>query len=387
MKRAALIVYALAVAAVGAFRAWSAPLSWDEQQFYFPAIRTLALRLPHVPLDYALPQPPAMLIVQATAWRLTGSIILLRVLSTLAVIAAVFVAAKICTLSTRSSLLTVLMVGTFPAVLLNAWSMKQHAFTLLFLLAALLSWRRRRIGWTTTFLALATLTNQLALALCATFGILALLRLRRERSRAAVAELVWICSSVLPLFALMAVWHGVQPPSYAGAFPSIPSARFNPGQLLLALILAGFWIAPLVVKTGRLWRPLLVLVPLCLLLLHWNGILRPVGANIYAGAVGPVTNSLRALPGVTLVAGGTLAALGVLFFRDVPGIEPQLYFLICVAALMRVPYSFESYYALVVGVVWPMMADAIGKRRGVIQWIYIASGTAYAMLKVMTTGS
>jgi hypothetical protein len=390
VKRAALIVYAVAVLGVGAVRAWQAPLSFDEQRFYFPAIQSLARELPHVPLNYALPQPPAMLVVQAAVWRVSGSIVLLRALSTLAVIGGVFVVAAIVAGSDGASVLLLLMVGTFPTILLNAWSLKQHAFTLLFLLAAVLAWKRHRIVWVAVFLALATLTNQLSLALAATFGILALLRWMSERSREAFIELVVIGCSVLPLLALAVAWHGVQPPLFAIAFPEVPASRFNPAQVLLALIMIGFWVAPLVVDPKRSWAAL-VLIPAAAMLVHVSGLVRPVGNDIYAGAVGPVTNVIRsathAYP-LTVIATALLAALGVLFFRDVKSSSAWMYAVLCIAALTRVPYYFESYYALVVCVVWPLAADeVVAKRRMAVQSAYIVAGTAYAIVKVIAGGS
>jgi hypothetical protein len=387
VKRAALIVYATVVFGVGTFGAWQAPLSFDERRFYFPAIQSLGRELPHVPVNYALPQPPAMLVIQAVVWRVTGSVALIRALSSIAVIAAVFLAGAIVARSDLPSVLLVLMVGTFPTIFLNAWSLKQHAFTLAFLLAAVLAWKRRRIGWVAVFLALATLTNQLSLALAATFGIVALVRFVRDRSRDAFIDVVVTGCSVIPLFALVLAWHGVQPPLFAAAFPEVPGSRFNPAQVLLALIMMGFWIAPLIVQPRR-WWPLLVLVPLCAILLFASGLLLPVGNDIYAGAVGPVTNVIRSVThayAVTIAATALLAALGVLFFRDVRGTEAWLYIVLCVVALTRVPYYFESYYALVVCVVWPLAADdVIAKRRLAVQSAYILAGATYAIVKVIS---
>lgn len=385
-KRAALIVYAAAVLGVGAFRAWQAPLSFDEQRFYFPAIQSVARELPHVRLNYALPQPPAMLLLQAAVWRISGSIALLRVLSSVAVIAAVVLAAAIVEGSGLAPVLLVLMAGTFPTILLNGWSLKQHAFTLAFLFAAVLAWRRRRIGWVAGFLALATLTNQLALALSATFGILTFVRCMRERSRCAVIDLMLIVCSALPLLALVVAWRGVQPSAFAAAFPEVPASRFNPTQVLLALIMIGFWIAPLVVDPKR-WRPFLLLVPPFAALLYLSELVRPVGNDIYAGAVGPVTNVIRAATRaypLTIIASAILAALGALFLRQSRDREAWLYVVFCVAALTRVPYFFESYYALVVCVVWVFTADTvIAKRRVVVQSAYVVAGTAYAVMKVI----
>jgi hypothetical protein len=250
-----------------------------------------------------------------------------------------------------------------------------------------LAWKHRRIAWVAVFLALATLTNQLSLALTATFGISELIRFARERSRGAFANVVLIGCSVLPLLALVIAWHGVQPPAFAAAFPEVPASRFNPAQVLLALIMIGFWIAPLVVNPRR-WWPLVVLVPLSAMLLYGSGLLLPVGDDIYAGAVGPVTNVIRSVTHgypLTVFAAALLAGLGALFFRDVRSSDARLYAVLCIVALCRVPYFFESYYALVVCVVWLLASDeVIANRRMAVQSLYILAGTAYAVVKVIS---
>jgi len=379
LKYGILATFAAVMLAGGALRAWHAPLAYDEQHFYLPAIRAAAQQMPAMTLDYELPSPPLMLIVQAAVWRTTGSVALLRLLATLALIGAVFIAARIAAPVTRTALLLVLMVGTFPPVLLNAFSLKQHAFTLLFLLAALLSWKRERPALMALFLACGMLTNQLAAALGITLGLIALHR------RQWVALSAIVCSA-LPLGLLVIRWRGAQPPAFGRAFPEVPTTPFNPAQLLLMLVMLGFWIAPLVAGV-RAWWVWLLATPMCAALLHFSGIVRPGGSNIYVTIVGPVMNTIRAVMhsyGATLAVAALLAAAGFLFFTETVSLEGRLYAAVCALLLLRVPYFFESYYALVICVLWPLISDSIRPRRELIQCLYIGCGVAYATVKVMT---
>ena len=390
VMRYVLPIYAAVLVAIGLTNAWSAPLAWDEKTFYLPAIETMAAQLPHVSLQYALPQPPVMLVVQAALWRAWPSVAFLRAMATLAFIATIFIIARIVMPRNATTVLLVAMTATFPAMLANAYSLKQHTFTFLFLAAALLAWTRGRTARAAIFLALATLTNQLALAFGATLGILALSRLWRERSRAALGDTLLLGAALLPFAALVIVWHGVQPPAFIATFPDVAPPRTSPPQLMFALLMIGFWLEPLVAVWRRAVILGLLLTPVCSLFIHWSGIVEPFGAKLDGRAAGPIMSVIRALTPiytVWVIAAGLLAAAGVLFFSDATSIKARLYVLICVAALLRVPFYFESYYALVICVAWLLLADVIAERRPVlvvpIQCAYVLFGAAYGAVKLL----
>jgi len=256
-------------------------------------------------------------------------------------------------------------------------------------MAALLAWRRRRAGWSAVFLALAILTHQLALAFGLTLGILALLRLWRERSRQALIEALLLASSVIPFAALVIVWHGVQPRLFAATFPDIPQPHFSPPQLIFALIMAGCWLEPLVAEWKRI-IPVALLTPVCAVLVCWSGIARPFGEKFMEGAAGPVFSIIHAISPLyttAVVIAGALVAAGVFFFLYGASFEARLYVASSIATLLNVPFYFESYYALVICMAWPLMADVIVRRQSQViiplQCGYIFFGLAYAAVKLL----
>lgn len=365
--RRAFLVYAAAMVVAGLAWGWRAPLGSDEQRYYLPAAQFFAER--GLALDYPMPMPPFALVVQGLLYRITESVAVLRGLSTLAAIAAAAIVARSMTAP------ALLMFGTFPAALMNAFSLKHHSIVLLCCVAALALWQRQRIALAALALAIGALTHQITAAMIATLVVLSLFE-RRYRDAAVVA-----CSA-LPLAALVLVWGGARPPMHEATFTGEPSmSGLQPAQVLVLLFMAGTWIAPAVWPVR--WKAAAVALPFTAIWTHAAGLMR-WSDDVYGRLAGPVTTAIAALTRQQFVAAaivaGALAALGVaLYFGR--HVQLATWSATYAAVMLAVPYFFESYYALFVAVAWFLLREEIAKRP---PWFPIAAtlaGIGYVAVK------
>ena len=374
MARRALFGYAVAMLIAGIAWGWRAPLSWDEQQYYLPAAQFFAERLPHVPLDYPMPMPPFALIVQGILYRWTGSVAVLRMLSTLAMIGAVAVFATTGKSGDRSDKAwVVLMFGTFPAALLNAFTLKHHALVLLCCTAAFALWQRRRVVPAATLLAIAALTHQIAGAAVASLVVLSLLERR-------IRDAVIVAVAALPLAALVLLWGGTRPPMHHETFTSEPAVGgVQPAQILVLLFMAGVWIAPAV---GVRLKVAALALPFTAIWMYAVGLMHP--ASVFERLAGPVSSLIAAATRggalAAAIAAAVVAALGVaLYFKKERafGVWSAMYALL----MLGVPYFFESYYALFVAIGWMLLRDRVAARPS---WFPVAAtlaGIGYVIVK------
>jgi hypothetical protein len=364
MARRALLAYAAAMLVAGMAWGWHAELGWDEQQYYLPAAKFFAAH--GFALDYPMPMPPFALVVQGFVYRMTESVFVLRMLSTLAMIGAVAVVAAM----TRSAWL-VLMFGTFPAALMNAFSLKHHAVVLLCCVAALALWQRQRVVPASLVLMLGALTHQFTGAMIGTLVVLSLME-RRVRDAAIVAL------SALPLATLVLYWGGARPPMHEATFTGEPAlSGVQPAQLVVLLFMTGTWIAPAV---GVRWRIAAAALPFTAFWIHAAGLMKP--ASVYERLAGPVSSLIAAATSgqvlLAAIAVGALAALGVAALR---GREVAIWSALYAVMMLGVPYFFESYYALFVCIGWLLLQKEIEERP---PWFPIAAtlaGVGYVIAK------
>lgn len=389
MARRVLVAYAAAMIVAGVAWGWRAPLGWDEQRYYLPAAQFFAER--GVALDYPMPMPPFALVVQGFVWRLSESVFVLRMLSTLAMIGAVAVVAA--TTTTTKSHWLLLMFGTFPAALLNAFSLKHHAIVLLCCVGAYALWERQRVVLASLVLAVGALTHQFTGAM---IGLLVVLSLMDRRVRDAAI----LALSGVPLAILVFLWAGARPPMHEATFTGEPAmSGVQPAQIVVLLFMAGTWIAPAV--GVRRWKLALLALPFTALWMHAAGLMKP--ASVYERLAGPVSSLIVAVTRgqvlVAAIAAGALAALGVavvvgrLRGFGVSGLAktaeprnpatPQLvtWSGFYAVVMLGVPYFFESYYALFVTVGWVLLRREIEERP---PWFPIAAtlaGIGYVIVK------
>jgi hypothetical protein len=347
---------------------WRAPLGWDEQKYYLPAAQWFAER--GFALDYPMPMPPLPLVVQGFVYRLTESVFVLRMLSTLFAIGATAVVASM----TRDWRL-VLMFGAFPFALMNAFTLKHHSLVLLCCVGALALFERKRIALAALVLAVGALTHQLTGAMIGTLVVISLLE-RRIRDACVLA------ASALPLAALVLYWRGARPPMHAETFIEEPvMSGLQPVQLLVLLFVAGSWIAPAVRVR---WKAALLALPLTAAAMHLAGLMQP--ASVYERIAGPVSSAIyaatRGYPLPAAVAAGALAALGVALYagkRVQLAVWSAMYGLVMVA----VPYFFESYYALFVTVAWVLLRREIEERPSWFPLAATLAGIGYVIAKAV----
>lgn len=351
-------VYSLIVLVAGAAWVWRTPLSIDDAQYYFPAVRLFSASLPRIPLDYPMPMPPLMLAIQGALYRVTRSLAAVRALSTGFAIATVFVVARFVRGSRRGPLV-VLMIGTLPPLLPLSLTLKHYSATAFFIVLAYALFESERDVEAGLSLTAAAMTSQLALP----FAIASFYQ-HRKRPRA------WIACG-LPIAALIALalrWRGFQPPAMrvVGANLRPSPGLFFPQQLLLAAIVFGIWIVPTV---ERWWRHAWIAVactPIAYLILKRSDAIGDGSSPdplFYRRIVGPVSGMLRS----TLRSGAIFplsiaAAIGVLLFvlsscEDVSSV--RVYAGIYACAMLSVPFLFEGYYVPLVVGSWMLLARRI----------------------------
>jgi len=363
-----LLLYAAAMLIAGFAWGWGAPLTSDEQRYYLPAAQFFAER--GITLDYAMPMPPFALIVQGFVYRVTESVYALRVLSTLAAIGAAAVLAAM----TRSGWL-VLMFGAFPAALMNAFSLKHHSLVLLCCIGALALWQRQRIALAAVLLAIGALTHQITGAMIGTLVLLSLFE-RRYRDAAMLSL------SALPLAVLVAFWGGARPPMHETTFTGEPAMTgLQPAQIVVLLFMAGTWLAPATMRIR--WVVAAAALPFTASWMHFAGLMR-YSQNVYGRLAGPVASLIAGVTRgqfvVAAILAGALAAIGVASY-DKTHRQLIVWSAMYALVMLAVPYFFESYYALFVGIGWTLLREEIEVRP---PWFPVAAtlaGIGYVIVK------
>ena len=397
MARRAFLAYAAAMVIAGFAWGWHAPLGWDEEKYYLPAAKFFAER--GVALDYPMPMPPFALVLQGFVYRVSESVYLLRVLSTLAAIGAAAVFATMLAggrfgrepgtdsisstgsesagsnasrLGGRTAAL-LFMFGTFPASLMNAFSLKHHSLVLLGCVGAFALWQRQRVTLAAMVLAVGALTHQIIGAMIAMLVVLSLIE-RRTRDAAIIA-----CAA-LPLAALIVLWRGARPPMHEATFTAEPAmSGLQPAQLVVLLFMAGAWIAP-AVKVR--WIAVVAALPVTALWIHFAGLMRPV--SVYERLAGPVSSMITAVTRqqfvIAAIVAGAVAALGLaLHFQK--HLQFTVWSAMYAVVMLAVPYFFESYYALYIAVGWMLLRKEIAERPPWFPLAATLAGIGYVILK------
>jgi hypothetical protein len=375
-----------ALVAAGTAGLWRAPLTWDERQYYAPAIRFFSDRLPCIPLNYPAPSPPVGFILQSIVYRATGSFTVVRMLSTVATIVVLFIIADWVKGSRRGALMVV-MAASFAPMTTYAFSLKQHWFTLLFLVLGFVAWQSGRQWLAAGWLLLAVGTNQIAVA----FILMVLIRQLGRRA-------LWV-PHTLPLAAMGALavyWHGPQPPMFrlAGVASQPAFLHFVWSQLLLLAFECGVWIVPLF---ALWWRKAVLTLPsvaVAVFLVGWSGMLvmRPdPDPRFFERAVGPVIGTIRLFARnelISLVVVSMVISIGwALWFmrRDDDVASVQTYAAMYAVTMLQVPFLFESYYAMLVLVSWMILGRRAAETRSrdvlVAQLAAIVFGLVYLVFK------
>lgn len=384
MKRVwiAAAAYAAVLLALGALHYWHAPLGFDEARYYAPAIDYFGAQLPHVPLDYPLPNPPLGLLIQGALQRLGAGIVMLRALTTLAAIAIVCVTASLLAEhdSWRAALLVV-MSGCYPPLLVNAFTLKHHTIAIALMAAAYLA-ARRGARWTAALLlAVAPLMYQAAAALAIALALRALLR-RAPR------EMLIYATSLVPLAALVLYWHGAVPPAF-NATTSGPRVNvLNLRAPLALLLLAGVWIAPLLhVPWKRRIATIAVVLPFTAVWTYATRLMDRT-TSVYEYLAGPVGSLVAAVVkpyALTIAAAALLAAFGATLFtasRSEEIDEARVWSVPCVALMLAVPVTYELYFAPFITIAWLILRRGIvdSTSRSVLAYQALVIAAAFAFL-------
>lgn len=381
----------VALAAAGAAGLWGAPATWDERQYYAPAIRFFSERLPGIPLNYPAPSPPLGFVLQSVVFRATGSFAAVRMLSTFAAIVVLFLVAEWLKGFARAPLMVAAM-ASFAPMTAYAFSLKQHWLTLLFLVLAYVLWQTGRHWPAGSCLLLAAGTNQIAVA----FILMVVIRQIVRRAQ-------WV-PYALPLIAVGALvwyWHGPQPPMYrvAGIANQPAFLHFVWPQLLLLAFECGIWIVPLFSSWWRKAVFTLPVIAVAILLLRWSDMLvtRPdPDPRFYERAVGPLLGTVRLATRsdtISLVIMSIAVAVGVaicLMRRDDDVASVQTYAATYAGTMLQVPFLFESYYSIFVLVSWLILGRRVAATRSravlAAQLGAIAFGVVYAAVKFRQSG-
>ncbi|MEP6672339.1 MAG: glycosyltransferase family 39 protein [Chthoniobacter sp.] len=356
------ILLGIEVATNGYFRA----LNSDEAQHYAPAIDFVTKSLPHLSLrDYPFPGPPLALWAQALVDNFCRGMLSVRIFSTACAVALGAYFLLRAESIRRLPALGLLAILTFPFFLWNAFTIKQHTFTVACLLVGLDQWcraeeerSRKSLTMAGAFLTAAALSNQFCAPLCAALCVAGLWRGKRL-SRAEIGGIVAVAVPLVCLGLLMLVWGGKQPPAYVDPWPADLSNdwRQHLAQCVLGGISVGAWIGVLRFEFRAHIRVLaLALIPS--LFLVWLSRLYAPAGNFWTTAQGPISTILSVFshraPWLTLFLAAVLMALAVSVWVS-PGLNAPWNgrFRILVVgylgtAAVAVPYLFESYYLLLV---------------------------------------
>lgn len=341
-------------------------LNSDEAQYYAPAIDFASHSWPRLSLrDYPFPGPPLALWVQAAVasfFKGWGSV---RVFSSLCAVGlAAYLLWRVDDKPVRPILGTFALL-TFPFFLWNAFTIKQHAFTVSCLLIGLERWCRaeetssnRSLRSSSAFLTAGVLSNQFCAPFCASLGLDNLLRWRvlskTERSKIAFCSIPLMCLGLLMLY-----WGGKQPPAYVDPLPAtvVVGWRNHLAQFALGAISIGAWLGVPSFEFRIHGRPFLLALLPSAALIWLSRVYSPTG-DFWTTGQGPISTVLAAIfhrvPVLLILAGGVLVALSVSFWisphtNGAWAARSRIWMALYLAVTtIAVPYLFESYYLLLV---------------------------------------
>ena len=347
-------------------RGYVRELNSDEARYYAPAIDFVSHSWPHLPLkNYPFPGPPLALWVQATVATFFHGWGSVRLFSSLCAVGlAAYLLWRADDKPVRPILGTLALL-TFPFFLWNAFTIKQHAFTVSCLLIGLERWCRteeassgRSLRSSSAFLTAGILSNQFCAPLCAALSLDNLSRWRTlsktERSKILFSSVPLVCLGLLMLY-----WGGKQPPAYVDPLPAtiVVGWRNHLAQFAVGAISIGAWLGvPSFEFRVHGKSFLLALLPSAALV--WLSQVYSPGGDFWATGQGPISTVLAAafhrVPILLIFAAGILVALAVAFW-----ISPNLsgawaarsriwMALYLAVTTLAVPYLFESYYLLLV---------------------------------------
>jgi hypothetical protein len=396
------------VVCIGVAGGWSVRLSFDEYQFYMPAVRQFERALPRILwADYDFPGPPAALVVQAIIYALSqGSLLALRFFSLAMAIAAFFVSERIFSADLRQRRfgLAVVMAGCFPFFLSATFLIRQHAFTMAGLalgyhLLTLPPSRPRALG---AFLALtlATLSNQMCVPFCGLLGLRALSPAGGSGSVGVRSRLLRMLVPAVPIAALailMLVWQGIEPPTFlAKSVPDAGVGLLYPAQWLIGLLSLGVWVFPALKSSRRTWLFVLVLWLPCAFLVQKSQIYAPDRdfLNVISGPISSVIRHFsRSRPLMAPLLAGVPIACGAAFLLGPAGEDRaaswlvRVYSVLYIAMMSLTPFLFERYYLFLIVPIYWLLARRLTADRTFLpaaagQAFVALAGLAYAWSKL-----
>jgi hypothetical protein len=265
----------------------------------------------------------------------------------------------------RWPIMGTLALLTFPFLLWNAFTIKQHAFTVSCLLIGLERWCRmedavvnRSRAASSAFLTAAILSNQFCAPFCAALSLEGLQRWRTLSREDRLAILLGFIPLVF-LGLLMLYWGGKQPPPYVDPLPAtfIVDWRHRLAQFVLGAVSVGAWVGvPSFVYRVHGKALLLALIPSVVLV--WLSRLYSPAGDFWTIGQGVVSNvlfsALHRVPLLLNLVAGGFVALAVSFWilPKVPGrwtTRSRIWIVLYLAVTtIAVPYLFESYYLLLI---------------------------------------
>jgi len=407
-RTAAWLTYLGVLVFIGMAGGWSVRLCSDEYRFYLPAIRQFERALPSILLaDYDFPGPPVALVLQAIVYKLAReSTLAIRFLSTLVAIFAAAVTERIYVRASpsRRTSLALLMTACFPFLLSTTFLIRQHAMTVAGLALGYYLWASpashltllRSFG-ACLALALATLSNQMAVPFCALLAVWALRFSPTPEAPPARLRLLRVLAPAIPLAilaTLMLRWRGAEPPSFRHSNPTDAGVGgVHPAQFLVGLMSLGVWVFPALRHPRRSWGVALALwLPASYLVQRSQMYLS--SQDFEHSLSGPISTLIRHIGGSyawmePLVAGIPISfGAALLLERDVETAWiVRGYAALYLAMMSLTPYFFERYYLLLVVPLYWLLGKRIVLDRSfspaaAAQPLIFLAGVAYTLSKL-----
>lgn len=381
-------------------------LNSDEAKYYAPAINFVTHVWPYLPLrDYPFPGPPLALWGQATVAVVLKGWVSVRLFSSLC---AVGLAAYLLWQADDRPgrpVLGIFALLTFPFFLWNAFTIKQHAFTVACLLIGLERWCRaeeaslnRFPRSSTAFLTAGLLSNQFCAPLCAALSLDGLRRWpmlsKAERWRVVSCSIPLVCLGLLMLY-----WGGKQPPAYVDPLPATLTVtwRNHLAQFAVGAISIGAWLGVPSFEYRLHGKSFLAALLPSAAMIWLSQVYSPAG-DFWTTGQGPIStvlvSILHRVPSLLTLVAGAFVAMAVSFWIS-PNMNGQwaarsriwmaLYLAVTTIA---VPYLFESYYLLLI---MPLFFVLLGhsaafaaypRRTSIYFGVVVLLGVAYSAFKL-----
>lgn len=396
------------------------PLSFDEQNYYLPAIQFFSAQLPGMPLsDYPFPAPPLGLYVYSMVYALFGEVaVYVRGASLAVFVGSSLFAARILQREHGGTAAGAFFIALMclPPVMQHGFTLRIHMMVFFLLLAATMyaphpkrQQSRAHSAALGGVLSCAVLMHQFALAYVGTLMLLEIVRLcRPHQQEASGFTLLALALPLCLMTALVLLWGGATPPSYS----EVAFGEYNPGgggvfairfkQLLTLLLTFGVFIAPLLLQHRReVFYVLVVALPVTVTLHYFTAFHVSssfVSPEQFHGAiVGPITGTLRLLSAdrypLFLPLFSTVVSLGGVMLvaaaiRSANGRFVLLYAVVYAAMMSAVPSYFEHYFAMFLIVsLWELRQEIIRaaqQARLKLVYLYLVgfSGAAYTAITI-----